>query len=157
MSAVMLVSLLCSLAWLPLPFVAQAADPPAGTISPVGPTQTWTGTATGGAPSANEGTCVEGVNCDTYTLNVSGTPSDWTGKVISIKIEWTNPANDYDLYVHKDSNAGPVVGQSADGAPDTDESTAISPSSTGTGVYTVHVVYFSVTPLVDQYRGTASV
>ncbi|MDQ3687578.1 MAG: glycoside hydrolase [Acidobacteriota bacterium] len=152
----MLAGLLCSPAWLPLPFVARAAAPAAGTIGPSGPTLNWTGTAIGGA-SAGEDTCEEGVNCDTYTLNVSGTPADWTGKVISIKIAWTNPANDYDLYVHKDSNAGPIVGQSGDGAPDTEESTAISPSSTGTGVYTVHVVYFSVTPLVDQYQGTASV
>jgi hypothetical protein len=116
----------------------------------------WSGTAAGGS-SANESTCVEGVNCDTFTLNVSGTPSDWTGKVISIRINWTNPINDYDIYVHKDSNAGPVVGQDGDGAPDTEESTAIDPSSTGTGVYTVNVVYFSVTPQVDQYQGTAEV
>lgn len=139
----------------PLPR-ALASAPSAGTIGPSGPTQTWTGTAAGGA-SANESTCVEGVNCDTFTLNVTGTTADWTNKLVRIRIEWTIPANDYDLYVHKDSNAGPVVGQSGDGAPETLEETTIDPSSTGTGVYTVHVVYFSVTPLVDQYRGAASV
>src|SRR5687767_2038281 len=135
---------------------ALASAPSAGSIGPSGPTQIWTGTAAGGA-AANESTCVEGVNCDTFTLNVTGTTSDWTDKLVRVRIEWTIPVNDYDLYVHKDSNAGPVVGQSGDGAPETIEETTISPSSTGTGVYTIHVVYFSVTPLVDQYRGTASV
>lgn len=139
--------------FVPLPN-SRASNPGAGTIGPAGPTQSWDGTAIGGA-SAGEDTCEEGVNCDTYTLNVL--PGDWTGKLIAIRISWTNPANDYDLYVHKDSNAGPVVGDSGDGAPDTDEETTIDPNATGTGVYTVHVVYFSVTPLIDQYHGTASV
>jgi hypothetical protein len=67
-----------------------------------------------------------------------------------------NPVNDYDLYIHKGSNSGPEVGRSAGGAPDIDESAAIDPSATGTGVYTVHVVYFSVTPLIDEYHGTAT-
>jgi hypothetical protein len=140
-------------------FVARAASPPSGTISPSGPvapfTGAWTGTAVGGA-SAGEDTCVEGINCDTFTLTVS--PGDYTGKVIAIKIQWTVPANDYDLYVHKDSNDGPVVASGANGgAPGTDEETTIDPAATGTGVYTVHVVYFSVTPLVDEYQGTAQV
>lgn len=133
----------------------RAAAPVAGAISPAGPTLNWDGTAVGGA-SAGEESCVEGVNCDTFTLTVSGVPGDWVGKVIAIRISWTIPTNDYDLYVHKDSNSGPIVGNSGDGAPDTDEATAIDPSSTGTGVYTVNVVYFSVAP-GDQYHGTATV
>src|SRR5439155_18202260 len=53
--------------------------------------------------------------------------------------------------------AGPIVPTGANGgAPGTDDATTIDPASTGTGLYTVHVVYFSVTPLVDEYRGTAS-
>lgn len=141
--------------------IVIAAAPSTGTISPSGPVSpfdgTWTGTAVGGAASG-EGTCVEGVNCDTFTLTVSGAPADYAGKVIAIKIQWTNPVNDYDLYVHKDSNAGPVVARGANGgAPGTEEATTIDPAATGTGVYTVHVVYFSVTPLVDEYHGTATV
>src|SRR6202035_3398529 len=61
-----------------------------------------------------------------------------------------------DLYIHQGSNAGLIVGSSAGGAPQTSEQAAIDPNVTGTGVYTVHVVYFTVTPLVDQYRGTAT-
>jgi hypothetical protein len=84
----------------PLPGMLAAA-PSAGTLAPAGGTQTWTGSALGGS-SANEATCVEGVSCDTYTLTVSGSPTDWTGKVIAVKIAWTVPAHDYDLYIHKD-------------------------------------------------------
>ena len=135
---------------------ARAASPSSGTVSPTGPALAWGGTASGTA-SANESTCVEGVNCDTFTLTVSGTPADYAGKVIAVKIAWSNSANDYDLYIHKDSNAGALVGVSADGAPQNGEASAIDPAATGTGIYTVHVVYFAVTPVADQYQGSASV
>ncbi len=142
-----------SMLLFPLP-TTFASTPTAGTITPTGPTQTWNGTAAG-TGAANEAACVETVNCDTYTFNVA--PGDYTNKNISVRIEWTVPANDYDLYIHKDSNAGPVVASSASGAPQTSEAASIDPTSTGTGVYTVHVLYFAVTPLADQYRGTASI
>src|SRR6267143_2098505 len=135
---------------------ARAASPSSGTVSPTGPALAWGGTASGTA-SANESTCVEGVNCDTFTLTVSGTPADYAGKVVAVKIAWSNSANDYDLYIHKDSNAGALVGVSADGAPQNGEASAIDPAATGTGIYTVHVVYFAVTPVADQYQGSASV
>jgi hypothetical protein len=134
---------------------ARAASPAAGTITAAGPALAWNGTAVGGT-SNGEATCAEGVNCDTFTLTVDPL-SDWTGKLINIKIDWTIPATDYDLYIHKDSNSGPIVGSSGNGAPGTEEASAIDPSTTGTGVYTVHVVYFSVPPLVDEYRGSATV
>jgi uncharacterized repeat protein (TIGR01451 family) len=131
---------------------AEAANPPAGTVGPTGPGVAWDGTAVGGA-SAGESSCVEGVNCDTYTLTVSGTPADWSGKVVDVRISWLIPTNDFDLYVHKGSNAGPIVADSGSGAPDTDEEATFDPSAEGTGVYTVHVVYFSVAG--EQYHGTA--
>ena len=112
----------------------RAAAPAGGTIGPTGPTLNWTGTAVGGV-SAGEASCVEGINCDTFTLNVSGIPTDYTNTLISIKIQWTIPADDYDLYVHKDSNAGPVVAQGENGgAPATSDGTTIDPAATGTGV-----------------------
>ncbi|MFN2635208.1 MAG: post-COAP-1 domain-containing protein, partial [Thermoanaerobaculia bacterium] len=116
----------------------------------------WNGTAAGGTSPAAETSCVEGVNCDTFNLTLDPL-SDWTGKIVSVKIDWSLAVDDYDLYLHKGSNAGPVVGSSAGGAPSTEEAAAIDPSATGTGAYTVHVVYFSVPPGVDQYRGTAAV
>ncbi|MGH8496069.1 MAG: post-COAP-1 domain-containing protein [Gammaproteobacteria bacterium] len=132
----------------------HAAAPPSGDIGPNGPTLNWAGTATGGA-SLNESTCVEGVNCDTFTINVLGSEADWTGTQIAVTIAWTLPATDYDVVLHKDSNDGPIVGTAGDGAPDTEEVVAITPSSTGVGTYTVHVVYF--TAVGDQYSGTAAV
>src|SRR5580765_8451416 len=135
---------------------SQAANPMEGTIGPAGPAQSWDGNAVGGA-SAGEDTCLDGVNCDLYTLNVSGVPTDWTGKIVAIKITWIVPANDYDLYVHYDANnngaldpTDPVVASSGNGAPGTEEATSIDPSSTGTGRYFVHVVDFTVVP--DQYH-----
>ncbi len=131
---------------------ADAANPQAGTVDKTGPGVAWDGTALGGS-SAGESTCVEGVNCDTYTLTVSGTAGDWAGKVVDVRISWLVPANDFDLYIHKGSNAGPIVADSGSGAPDTDEEATFDPSAEGTGVYTVHVVYFSVAG--EQYHGTA--
>src|ERR1041384_5678345 len=82
----------------------HASNPSAGTINPTDTTpQAWTGTATGGADANGEAGCTEGQTCDSYTLTVSGQPTDWTNKRIHIQISWTLPATDYDLYVHKDS------------------------------------------------------
>src|SRR5207244_12839872 len=98
---------------------APAANPSAGTVGATGPGVAWDGTAVGGS-SAGESTCVEGVNCDTYTLTVAGTTADWTGKVVDVRISWLVPANDFDLYIHKGSNAGPNAADSGGGAPDHD-------------------------------------
>jgi hypothetical protein len=147
----------------------RASSPSAGTLSPEATAPlTWTGTATGGvAPNAPlgligaEDTCQEGLNCDTFTLTVAGTPADWSGKLIRVKIEWLLPASDYDLYIHKDSNSGPVIASSGRGAtsptePLTWEDTTIDPVIHGTGVYTIRAVYFAATA-ADQYRGSATI
>jgi len=135
----------------------SASSPAGGTISPTATTPvTWTGTGVGGgalnAPVGigGEDLCQEGINCDTFTLTVAGSPSDWSGKLIRIKIEWLLPVTDYDLYIHKDSNSGPLAGSSGRGAtsptePLTWEDTTIDPSVQGTGVYTVHAVYYLAT------------
>ena len=145
-----------------------AANPPSGTIAPTGPvtpfTGSWTGTASGTGANATEPDCVEGVSCDTFRLTVL--PGTWTAKIINAKIQWTVPANDYDLYIHKcptpastsaQCNATPTVGESHGGAPQTEENSAIDPNNTGTGDYTLHVVYSAVTPAADQYQGSVSV
>src|ERR1044072_4048902 len=152
---------------LPGFYSTRASNPTGGTINPTATTPvTWTGTAiAGGALNApvgigGEDLCQEGITCDTFTLTVGGTTADWAGKLIRIKIEWTLPVTDYDLYIHKDSNSGPVVGSSARGAtsptdPLTWEDTTIDPSVNGVGVYTVHAVYYAAT-LADQYHGSAT-
>ena len=136
----------------------QAAGPTGGSVGPVvGTSATWNGTATGGASPEGETTCVEGVNCDTYTLTVSGAPGDWQGKKINVKIAWTVPASDYDFYIHKDSVTGPEVNRSGEAPPVVSEDADIDPSTTGTGVYAVRVVYWAAAGAADQYRGTATV
>ncbi len=50
---------------------APDATPGSGTLNPTGPNVTWTGTALGGA-APDEASCIEGVNCDTFTLTLSG-------------------------------------------------------------------------------------
>src|ERR1043165_1463482 len=146
----------------------SASSPAGGTISPTATTPVaWIGTGTGGgalnAPVGigGEDLCQEGINCDTFTLTVAGNPSDWTGKLIRVKIEWLLPTTDYDLYIHKDSNSGPLAGSSGRGAtsptePLTYEDTTINPSVQGTGVYTVHAVYYLATA-ADQYHGSATI
>src|SRR4030095_9912289 len=124
-----------------------ASSPASGTLNPtLGATLTWAGTATGGThPNNNvpgvdhDDLCEEGVNCDTYTLTVSGNPGDWVNKTISIKVEFDLPSSDYDLYVHKGSNAGVEVGNSGNN-PGQPEEVILSPTDNGTGIYTVHVV-----------------
>ncbi len=137
----------------------RSASPSSGTLNPAGPVVNWAGTATGGS-SLDESTCVEGVNCDTFILTLSGTPTDWTGLKARIVISCADPsgATDYDLYVHKGDNSGPIVpgGQSANsGTPP--EVVDLDPNdpNTGTGQFSVHVVYFSATAAF-QYSGTAS-
>src|SRR5216110_1796561 len=137
----------------------RSATPTAGTLNPTGPTVTWVGTAVGGG-SLDESTCVEGVNCDTYILTLSGSPTDWTGLKARIVISSPDPTGltDYDLYVHKGTNSGPIApgGQSANaGTPP--EVVDLDPNdpNTGTGQFSVHVVYFSASAAF-QYSGSAS-
>jgi hypothetical protein len=109
----------------------------------------------------SETLCREGLTCDTLTLNVGGTVADWAGKVVRVKIEWNLPVTDYDLYIHKGSNSGPLVASSGRGITSptdllTIEDTTIDPSASGTGLYTIRAVYYAATTL-DQYRGSAAV
>src|SRR5438046_2651805 len=137
----------------------RSATPSAGTLSPGGPSVSWAGTAAGGG-SLDESTCVEGVNCDTFMLTLSGTPTNWTGLKARIVISAADPsgATDYDLYVHKGDNSGSIVpgGESAHGGTPP-EVVDLDPSNPaiGTGQFSVHVVYFSATAAF-QYSGSAS-
>src|SRR5256885_15925662 len=110
-----------------------AASPTSGTSTPTSDPVTWLAAAAGGV-SNGESTCVEGANCDTFTLTVSGTPADWAGKKINVSISWVVAANDYDLFIHKGDNSGPVISSSTHGAPGTVEEGKIDPSTDGTGL-----------------------
>jgi hypothetical protein len=108
--------------------------------------------------SLDESTCVEGVNCDMFTLTLSGTPINWSGLKARIVISCADPSglSDYDLYVHKGDNTGPLVGISAHGGTPP-EVVDLDPSdpTIGTGQFSVHVVYFSAFARF-QYSGSAS-
>ena len=144
-----------------LAFVSFAAAPASGTIGTAGPSLAWTGTAAGVPPTAGgEADCVEGTNCDSFTMTISGTPADWAAaaKQLHVQITWTLNATDYDLFIHKGNLAGPVVASSASGGT-TVEQVDLNPasSSIGTGAFVVHVVYFASAGSTDQYKGAASV
>lgn len=135
----------------------HSAQPTSGTLNPGGPAVNWVGTAVGGG-STDESTCVEGVNCDTFSVTLSGTATNWSGLKARIVISCADPSgiSDYDLYVHKGDNTGPVVGESAhSGTPP--EVVDLDPSDPdiGTGQFSVHVVYFSAFTGF-QYSGSAA-
>lgn len=146
----------------------QAASPASATLSPTDQSLTWNGTAVGGGALnatsdtiGSEDLCQEGVTCDTFTITLAGTPADWAGKLAHVEINWLLPATDYDLYVHRGSNTGSVVANSGNGATNptgalTSEKVDLDPAAIGTGVFTVHVVYYVATS-ADQYKGTATV
>ncbi|PYJ01382.1 MAG: hypothetical protein DMF00_05115 [Verrucomicrobia bacterium] len=137
----------------------HSAQPSSGTVNPGGPAVNWVGTAASGG-SLDESTCVEGVNCDTFTLTLSGTPTNWTGLKARIVVSCADPSglSDYDVYVHKGDNSGPIVpgGTSAHGGTPP-EIVDLDPSNpdVGTGQFSVHVVYFSAFAGF-QYSGSAS-
>jgi hypothetical protein len=135
-----------------------AANPSSGTISPNYDYLHWYGKETAASSATDESTCIEGVNCDTFYLTISGAPSDWVGKIATVNIFWGVRSSDYDLYIHRGTNAGPLVASSAHGATDSDgvqEQITLEPSITGTGEFTIHVVYFATTG--NSYNGSVSV
>jgi len=147
-----------------LAMFAFASNPATGTLNPAGGTVTWVGTGVGGEgdPSGevgSEASCVDGANCDTFTLTLTGAPSDWTGKKALVQIKWASNSEDYDLFIHKGTVTGPAVAASATGGTNI-EAAVLNPNSpgVGTGVFVVHVVYFKVPPVpLDQYNGSATV
>src|SRR6266576_578311 len=146
--------LLCSLG-LYIGMLSFAANPPSGTISATTTTAvTWVGTATGTGNVAGESDCVEGVTCDTFTLTVDPA-SDWTGKRVEVRIQQAASYDETDLVIHKGDNSGPIVATSGNGAGIT-EVGYITPTADGTGVFSVHVIYFT-TVAGDQYHGSATV
>jgi hypothetical protein len=134
------------------------ASPGSGTLDPSGADVTWTGNAVGFPPAADESACVEGVNCDTFTLTLGGTREDWQGKAARITISWPSALDDYDVFVHKGNVDGPLVddGTNSGGGPEVVNIDPSSPDS-GTGTFAVRVVYFAVVPPAQQYSAVATV
>ena len=92
--------------------LAFSSTPSSGALNPaVGSSVSWTGSSVGGA-TTDETTCVDGTNCDVFTITLTGLPSNYSGLVLSVHIGHNVPANDYDLHVHKGGLNGPVVASS---------------------------------------------
>ena len=134
-----------------LAFVSIAATPGNGTLNPGGSAVTWTGFAPTtpiiGSVAPDPATCVEGVNCDTFKLTLSGAPADWAGKKARVKVIATAAGDDIDLFVYKGSSAGPLgnlVGSSATSGGTEEVTLDPSQAAIGTGEFTVRVVYFLV-------------
>ena len=136
--------------------LAFSSTPSSGALNPaVGSSVSWTGSSVGGA-TTDETTCVDGTNCDVFTITLTGLPSNYSGLVLSVHIGHNVPANDYDLHVHKGGLNGPVVASSTNGVPETGETVIIDPAITGTGTYTVHIVDSAVLP-GDPVSGIAAI
>lgn len=136
---------------------APDATPGSGTLNPGGPNVTWAGAPAliGGSP--DETSCIEGSNCDTFLITLSGTPADWIGQTARFTISWPNGNDDFDVFVHKgNTNTGPLVGSSAQSGvgPEVVEIDPNAPG-VGTGTFSIHVVYFLVVA-TDSYNGVAA-
>src|SRR5438477_1394737 len=150
-----------------LPLIGTfAQNPSSGMVGPApgGPTATWQQTATSPGGNVNtEAGCVNGVNCEVFTLTVTGTPTDWAGQKVQVQLNWSSSGNEYDIYIHQGPNSnstgacsGPLVNSAMNGPGLTNQTSFIDVSQWGTGVFTVHVVYDTTPVVTDHYTGTAS-
>src|ERR1700720_588487 len=157
--------LLCTIA---LVGTSAAPTPSSGTVgpSPGGPSATWQqGSPTTPGGNVNmESSCVENVTCETFTVTVSGTQSNWVGQRVQAQLNWQSSANEYDVYIHQGANtntsgmganSGALVTSAANGPGLTNQTAFIDVSQWGTGVFTVHAVYDTTPVATDAYQGTA--
>src|SRR4030081_2927602 len=90
----------------------SAATPASGTIGPSGPAVTWVGDVTGSGGTLGEGNCIDsgpGKNCDSFALTLSGTESDWTGKLVQVRVARSLGTHAYALSIPTGDLSGPVA------------------------------------------------
>src|SRR5713226_8555773 len=135
----------------------HAQDPDHGSLGPNGPDVTWQGTATAPGGGVNtEAACVDGVNCEVFTLTVTGTKAGWNGQKVQVELTWGSSLNEDDIYIHQGTLTGPLVSSAMNGPGLTNQTTFIDVAQWGTGVFVVHVVYDTTPNVTDHYTGTAS-
>ncbi len=139
---------------------AKAQNPASGSVgpSPGGPSATWQGTASAPGGGVNtEANCVDGVNCEVFTLTVNSTPAGWAGQKVRVQLTWSSNTNEYDIYIHQGTLTGPLVTSAMNGPGLTFQTAYIDPAIWGTGTFVVHVVYDTTpTAATDHYTGVAS-
>jgi hypothetical protein len=132
----------------------RAASPSSGTLA-AGATAQWNGTAgVSTAPAEGELTCVDGTNCDVYTLKI--VPGNYLGKRVRFKVTWGSPTNDFDVYVHRQTLTGPEAQRAATGDPAEENSFDLD-GVVVAGVndtFVFHIVYFAIVS-PDVYQGSA--
>jgi len=138
-----------------LSHVSRAATPSSGTLSGTATVQ-WGGSAgVSSAPAEGEQLCVDGTNCDVFTLKVA--PGSYLGKRVRFRLTWGSATNDFDVYVHRQTLAGPEAQRAATGDP-VEENTFDLDGVVVAGVndtFVFHIVYFAVLA-PDAYQGSAA-
>src|SRR5258705_1007131 len=125
----------------------RAAAPSSAMLGGSSGPAAWDGfSALAAASPDGEATCVEGTNCDTFTLKLAA--GDYRGKRVRYKAAWTNQLNDFDVYVHQGPADGPVLSPANGGPPSTPAkgtfygNTDVTPGANAT--YTIHDVYYAL-------------
>jgi hypothetical protein len=139
-------------------FSARGQNPASGTIHATDAAPlAWTGTHVAPGVVTSESDCVDGVSCETFTLTVAGTQSDWAGRRVQILLTWQNSSNEYDIYIHQGTSSGKLVTSAIQGPGLTSQIAFIDVAQWGTGVFAIHVAH-DVTPTsaADPYHGSAS-
>jgi hypothetical protein len=125
--------------------LAVALLAPAAALGKTTPNITFKSSGKAAAPGAVAGTGADGTFED-FPFTIA--PDDTDGTV-SIAIQWSNPADDFDLYVYKKNSKGELdqVGSSAGGPPSTTEQTVIQAQSVPVppGDYVVRVQNYAST------------
>ena len=146
---------LCTAALLAAAHVLSAASPSSGTLT-AGTTVQWSGNAgVSAAPAEGEATCVDGTNCDVFTLKVP--PGNYVGKRVRFRLTWSNATNDFDVYVHRQTLTGAEAQRAATGNP-VEENSFDLDGVVVAGVndtFVFHIVYFAIVA-PDTYQGSAA-
>jgi hypothetical protein len=138
--------------------ISRAQNPSSGSVGPSGPAVTWVQTAppNPGGGVNTESACVDGVNCEVFTLTVTGSTAEWAGQRVKVRLDWNSGLNEYDIYIHKDTLNGPLVTSAFNGPGLTSQTAYIDMTQNDPGVYVVHVAFDTTPDPTAPYSGTAS-
>ena len=83
-----------ALAALCLATLVYPATPASSSLNPVnGSSASWAGGGIAGA-TTDETTCVDGTDCDVYTITLTGSPANYKGLVLAISLSHQVKLND---------------------------------------------------------------
>jgi len=136
----------------------HAATPASGTLSETSQTVSWNGAFYTAGVNADPSTCPPSIDplnllCDHFLLNIKLASDFWTSHTgtVTITITWPSGANDFDLYIYRQSD-GQLVGSSTLGGGETQEQVVLT--SPIPGNYEARTTPFLVT--MSSYTGSAA-